>query len=141
MNKDKFQELYMFLFPNGNSRKYCKQIFKAFDTTGTGLINFSDLMLSISLTTTGDIRKKINIGFKIYDVDKNGFIDKKELGTIITAVYYMSDNDRRVDINEIDINKIMTEFDKNQDEFISKDEFIDGCLNNPDILNFLFPEL
>ncbi len=141
MNKDKFQELYSFLFPNGNARKFCKQIFKTFDRSGTGLINFSDLMFSISLTTTGDIRKKINIGFKIYDVDKNGFIDKKELAKIITAVYYMSESERRRDMAEIDINKIMAELDKNQDEFISKEEFIDGCLNNPQIVDLLFPQL
>lgn len=139
MNKQKFLELYNFLFPNGNSKKYCKAIFKTFDTTDSGKIQFSDLMFSISLTITGDVKKKINIAFRLYDIDHNGMIDKKEMQKIIRAIYDLSETNVSRDLNNNDIKHIMEELDKNQDQFISKEEFIDGCLNNPKIVELLFP--
>lgn len=141
MNKEKFNELYCFLFPNGNSRKFCKQIFKTFDPESTGEIEFNELMFSISLTTTGDVRKKINIAFRIYDIDHNGLIDKKELTKIIRAIYDLSDGDDGRDLTSEDVRNVMKQLDKNNDEFISKEEFIDGCLNNPKIVEILFPVL
>ena len=139
MKKEKFNELYSFLFPNGNSRKFCKQIFKIFSTDGSGEIEFIDLMFAISLTSTGDIDKKINVAFKIYDIDKNGLIDKKELNKIIEAIYELSDSEVTKELSDEDIELIMNELDKNNDTFISKEEFIDGCVNNKKVSDLLFP--
>lgn len=139
MKKEKFNELYSFLFPNGNSRKFCKQIFKIFSTDGTGEIEFIDLMFAISLTSTGEIDKKINVAFKIYDIDKNGLIDKRELNKIIEAIYELSESKTKKDLSREEIELIMKELDKNNDQFISKEEFIDGCLNNKNVTDLLFP--
>ena len=139
MNKHKFTELYNFLFPNGSAKKYCKAIFQTFDANDSGEIQFSDLMLSIALTVTGDAHKKLHIAFKLYDIDHNGLIDKQELHKIIRAIYDLSETNVSHELNSNDIKRIMDELDKDRDQFISREEFIGGCLTNPRIVEILFP--
>ena len=146
MNKDEFIEIYTELYPNGKARKFCKQVFKVFDKENTGQIHFSDLMIALSLTSRGDIRKKLSIAFKIYDIDQNGSIDKDEMEKIIDAFYELLDCDHDSDCRAHNtassferVKAIMSKLDKNNDNCLSREEFINGCLHDPLIRKLLLP--
>ena len=55
--------------------------------------------------------------FSIFDKDKNGIIDIKEMGVVMRA---LGQNPTRQELREI-----MREFDENKDGVISFDEFLD----------------
>ena len=144
MNKDQFIEIYSELYPYGKARKYCKQVFKVFDKENTGQIHFSDLMIALSITSKGNMKKKLSIAFKIYDVDQNGSIDKYEMEKIIDALYELLDCEYESDYRSGNasyerVKAIMSKLDKNNDNSISREEFINGCLHDPLIRKLLLP--
>jgi Ca2+-binding EF-hand superfamily protein len=44
-------------------------------------------MVAISVTSKGDINEKLTMAFRMFDIDKNQQIDKKEMEKIIDAIY------------------------------------------------------
>lgn len=143
MNRDKFIEVYGLLYPNGNAQKFSKQVFRVFDRNNSGYIDFKELMLSISATTAGDLRKKIELAFTLFDLNQNGFIDEKEMITILEAIYDLLDYDAskrsRSNSPKERVRNILFKLDKDNDNCLSKDEFIEGCLNDPVIREILMP--
>ena len=137
MNKRKFYETYSYLYPDGNSTNYCKRVFKVFDKNHSGEIEFADFMVCISLTTPGEVEKKLNNAFYIYDLDKNGFIDKHEMIKLVEAIFDLMDLDELNAGERVD--EIMKKLDVNEDKFLSKDEFIKGCMEDEAIQKFLIP--
>jgi Ca2+-binding EF-hand superfamily protein len=39
--------------------------------------DFTEFLIAISVTAQGDAKKKLSMAFKMYDMDKNGRVDKK----------------------------------------------------------------
>jgi Ca2+-binding EF-hand superfamily protein len=52
-------------------------------------------MTAISVTTKGDIKEKLGMAFKMFDIDKNKKIDKKEMEKIIEAIYDLMGEENR----------------------------------------------
>lgn len=73
----------------------------------------------------------------IYDLDSNGFISKSEMIKLVKAIFELMDLDGSTSKEQVE--EIMSKLDKNQDNFLSKEEFIQGCLNDDFIKNFLIP--
>jgi Ca2+-binding EF-hand superfamily protein len=44
-------------------------------------------LVALSVSSQNDIRKKLKLAFKYYDINNNGKIDKKEMCKMITAIY------------------------------------------------------
>ena len=145
MNKDKFIQSYSFLYPNGKANKFCKNVFKVFDPRNSGEIKFAEFMLAISVTTPGMIKKKLNNAFIIYDIDQNGVVDRNEMEKIIAGIYELLDTDMQQHegkkLAHERVNQIFLSLDKNMDDCLSKDEFIEGCLNDSIIKSILVPSV
>lgn len=148
MNREQFLAFYTKLYPNGNASKFCRQVFKVFDSNSNGVIEFKELMMVISVTTMGDVRKKLELAFVLYDLDRNGLIDKREMEKIVSAIYDLLDNSKNVDSEDLGsssmvaskrVEAIINKLDKNKDQVLSKDEFINGCLDDPVIREVLVP--
>ncbi len=137
MNKKKFNETYSFLYPDGKSTNFCNRIFSVFDKQNCNEIEFTDFMIALSLTKPGDPEKKLNNAFYVYDLDKNGLIDKHEMIKLVHSIVELMDSD---DLDIADrVNEIMKKLDIDGDTFLSREEFIKGCLQNEDIKKFLIP--
>jgi len=108
-----------------------------FDKQNCNEIEFTDFMIALSLTKPGDPEKKLNNAFYVYDLDKNGLIDKHEMIKLVHSIVELMDSD---DLDIADrVNEIMKKLDIDGDTFLSREEFIKGCLQNEDIKKFLIP--
>ncbi|XP_069764133.1 guanylyl cyclase-activating protein 1 isoform X2 [Narcine bancroftii] len=62
---------------------YIEQMFKTFDMNKDGYIDFMEYVAALSLVLRGKMEQKLRWYFKLYDVDGNGCIDRRELLSII----------------------------------------------------------
>ncbi len=46
-------------------------------------LDFNEFLIALSVNSPGDVRKKLEWAFSIYDIDGNGHIDRKEMRKII----------------------------------------------------------
>jgi Ca2+-binding EF-hand superfamily protein len=60
-----------------------------------GQIDFTEFLIAISVTAQGDAKKKLSMAFKMYDMDRNGKVDKKEMEKIIEAIYDLLGEEHR----------------------------------------------
>ena len=82
----------------------------------------------VSATAMGDLDKKIELAFKIYDINRNGFIEKNEMIIVIEALFDLLnfDHSQRTGINSAEerVNSIMNRLDLDKDDLLTKQEFI-----------------
>lgn len=87
VNEETFKEIYEKFFPLGNATSYAHHVFKAFDVNTTGAISFRDLLMSLSTLLHGTLYEKLVWTFRVYDLDGDGVITKRELGNVMVGVY------------------------------------------------------
>lgn len=143
LDKKKFLEVYKKFYPEGKAEKFCSQVFKTFDSDDNGYIDFVEFLIAVNITSHGDVREKLRLAFDMYDMNKNGKIDKKEMTKVITAIYDLLGEENRKGDNspENRVKKIMEKLDLNDDKNISRDEFVDGCLKDDVLRQLLAPNV
>ena len=89
-----FVKLFKEVHPSENKKekadKFCQYVFKVIDKENQGFISFQDFVLCFALTSDGDFKEKCEFAFKLYDLDKDGKISKKEMTQVLTALYDLS---------------------------------------------------
>ncbi|CAF1339319.1 unnamed protein product [Rotaria magnacalcarata] len=140
LNKKKFIEVYKQFYPTGKAEKFCEYVFRTFDTDGSGNIDFGEFLIAISITAQQDPRKKLEWAFSMYDIDRNGYIEKKEMKKIMDAIYDLLGEEKRGSNSpEMKVDQIFSKMDINSDQKLSKDEFVSGCLQDDYLRKLLAP--
>ena len=126
--------MYRQLYPHSKSDKFFSRIFTIFDR------NRDDLR-AIKITINGNLQDKLKCAFQIYDLKGDGKLDRHEMKKILKYIYNMLGEDsRRTRRNSKAVQRkvdlIFKEFDLDRDNFLSLDEFINGC-ENDEYLNHL----
>ncbi|KAK2176157.1 hypothetical protein NP493_678g00022 [Ridgeia piscesae] len=94
---------------------------------------------AISITQSGKPEEKLELAFRLYDIDRNGSIDEQEMSEIIKAIYLMTEQDMEK-VGDAPFRRtqdIFTKMDINNDGVLSKDEFIKGCMNDETLYRLL----
>ena len=106
-----------------------------------GCIFFKDFLIAISVTAQGDAKKKLVLAFKMYDVDKNEKVDKKEMETIIECLYDLVGEEHRKGENSPSqrVKTIMGKLDNDHNGFLNEEEFVEGCLSDSILRSLLAP--
>ncbi|CAF1287692.1 unnamed protein product, partial [Didymodactylos carnosus] len=88
-----------------------------------------------------NLKDRLDLAFSMYDVDQNGFVDKKEMTKIISAIYDLNGETNRKKENAPSrrAEVIIKKFDVSEDNRLSREEFISGCLNDPELRALLAP--
>ena len=142
MTKKKFIQMHEKLNQKGDPEKFCKLAFKAFDSDGNGKIDFNEFC--VVLATSGnelDLKKSLESAFAIYDSNSDGKISKKEMEKAVEAILELKGN---TDYDEEDVedivDEIFTSHDKNNDNYINLNEFLEAFLNSQKNQMFLLSE-
>ncbi|CAF3197067.1 unnamed protein product [Rotaria socialis] len=140
LNKKKFVEVYKQFYPTGKAEKFCEYIFRAFDNDSSGNIDFCEFLIAISITAQEEPKKKLEWAFSMYDIDRNGFIEKKEMKKIMEAIFDLLGEEKKgTNTPQLKVDQIFTRMDVNGDGKLSKEEFISGCLQDDYLRRLLAP--
>lgn len=133
ISKPQFENMYQSFFPKGDATEFAEHIFRTFDANSDGKIDFREFMVSLSVTTRGNADQKLEWAFKVYDVDGNGFITRREMQLIVRSVEKVINQNHKGynDMPAKRTDRIFKNFDKNQDGVLSLNEFSEAAKQDP----------
>jgi len=118
---------------------FAERLFTVFDMNKDAVINFKEFVCGLSVfCAKGTLDEKLQLSFRIYDHDEDGFIDKGELMNMLRAI--MFDN-LIFNLSEQHMKALVdstfSEADINGDGLISFQEYRELVIKHPTILNSL----
>lgn len=116
---------------------FLERLFDAFDVDGDQTVDFREFINGLSVFVKGTPEEKLELSFKLYDINKDGFITQKELAKVMTQIYstfYVGD--QAAQIKEL-VKRIFDDLDVNDDGQLSIQEYKLMALKEPLIVDFL----
>ncbi|KAL7749183.1 Calcium-binding protein NCS-1 [Sorochytrium milnesiophthora] len=141
LDKTEFARIYKQFFPFGDPTEFSAHVFDVFDTNANGYIDFREFIIALSITSRGKLEEKLLWAFRLYDVNKDGFISHDEMLSVVSAIYKMVGSMGKLGTDEDTpqkrVAKIFELMDKDHDGLLSMQEFKEGSKNDPSILQAL----
>ncbi|XP_075325861.1 guanylyl cyclase-activating protein 2-like [Odontesthes bonariensis] len=118
---------------------YVEIVFHSFDTNKDNKIDFMEFVAAVNLILRGKLEDKLRWSFKVYDRDGNGSLTRQEVRHIIKIINKIKRHkDPNVSENIDSICQRLFELvDKNHDDQISLEEFIEGSEKDPWVMQQL----
>ncbi|XP_065741958.1 guanylyl cyclase-activating protein 2 [Phocoena phocoena] len=131
---------------NEEASQYVEGMFRAFDKNGDDTIDFLEYVAALNLVLRGTLEHKLKWTFKIYDKDRNGFLDRLELLDIVESIYKLKKACRlemeaewqgKLLTPEEVVDRIFLLVDENGDGQLSLSEFIEGARRDRWVMKML----
>nr|XP_033783014.1 Kv channel-interacting protein 1 isoform X3 [Geotrypetes seraphini] len=120
---------------------YAHYLFNAFDTAQTGSVKFEDFVMALSILLRGTVHEKLRWTFNLYDINKDGYINKEEMMDIVKAIYDMMGKYTypvlKEDTPRQHVDIFFQKMDKNKDGVVTLDEFMESCQEDDNIMRSL----
>ncbi|KAI1233967.1 hypothetical protein IHE44_0003671 [Lamprotornis superbus] len=141
VNEETFKQIYAQFFPHGDASMYAHYLFNAFDTAHNGSVKFEDFVMALSILLRGTVHEKLRWTFNLYDINKDGYINKEEMMDIVKAIYDMMGKYTypvlKEDAPRQHVEVFFQKMDKNKDGVVTLDEFIESCQEDDNIMRSL----
>ncbi|CAG7999244.1 unnamed protein product [Penicillium nalgiovense] len=125
IDRDEFLSL-----PQVSSNPLATRMIAIFDEDGGGDVDFQEFVTGLSaFSSKGNKQEKLRFAFKVYDIDRDGYISNGELFIVLKMM--VGNNLKDVQLQQI-VDKTIMEADKDQDGKISFEEFTD-MVENTDV--------
>uniref|UniRef100_A0A5K3FML4 Neurocalcin homolog n=1 Tax=Mesocestoides corti TaxID=53468 RepID=A0A5K3FML4_MESCO len=153
---DDFQRIYSALFSNpnalasngdcyGDPGPFAGLVFRAFDQNGDGVVEFRDIITTLNIIGTGnDEEQRLRWAFHVYDLDGDGYISRGEMLHVVKAIYKMIGPTVISRVMPADestpeqrTHRLFALMDRDGDDRISLDDFMEGVYADPEVLAFL----
>ncbi|OJJ04673.1 hypothetical protein ASPVEDRAFT_86056 [Aspergillus versicolor CBS 583.65] len=116
--------------PQVSSNPLATRMIAIFDEDGGGDVDFQEFVSGLSaFSSKGNKEEKFRFAFKVYDIDRDGFISNGELFIVLKMM--VGNNLKDVQLQQI-VDKTIMEADKDGDGKISFEEFTD-MVENTDV--------
>ena len=77
-------------------------------------------MISFALTSRGDLKKKLEYAFALYDADGNGYLDSNEINDVITGMLDLLGADKKHNNPKQLADECIKQLDSSKDGQVSK---------------------
>ncbi|CAF0826663.1 unnamed protein product [Rotaria sordida] len=138
VNEDTFKHIYGQFFPFGDTSSYARLVFATFDLRSSGCVTFEDFLICLSTLCRGTIEDRLRWIFTLYDTRKSGKITRDDFHVIVCAVYSLLGNVSNpcCDLETIREHTatVFQRFDKLHHGYITMEDFMSFCLNEPTII-------
>ncbi|KAL1316074.1 calcineurin B-like protein 1 [Arachis duranensis] len=133
------EEFILAIFNNKEKDNlFASRIFDLFDVKKKGVIDFGDFVRALNVFHPHTPQKvKIDFSFRLYDLDKSGFIERHEVKEMILALLTESEMKLPDEMIETIINKTFLAADPNQDGKIDENEWEAFVTKNPSLLKIM----
>jgi len=125
-----------------DDEEFIGRLFNAFDVDHSGLIDFREFILALTMISSDLSEDKIRFCFRSLDLDNSGSLDREELFYAVNLIFKNNpDVVNRVpeDINtpEKVVDKVFTTIDLNHDSKITCEELLDCLSQHPKMFSYL----
>ena len=93
------------------------------------MIDFSEFLAGMCIMCKGTPEEKLELAFRIFDLDDNGYLDVQELGLLLSIQQQMYTPERAKGLS-FSAHDMILLYDKNGDGRLSFEEFLEA-LNEP----------
>lgn len=123
--EDTFKSIYSHFFPMGDSDMYAHYVFNALDEAEEGFICFEALITALSSLLRGSVDEKLQWTFRLYDINRDGFITKDEVHDIVKSIYSLLGNSSHSQcVISQHANQTFQKLDLNKDGYVTYSEFV-----------------
>jgi Ca2+-binding EF-hand superfamily protein len=91
------------------------------------------------LTSKGDLNRKLEYAFDLYDADRNGYLDKNEVREVVTGMLDLLGADKKGQNSAQLAEECIRQLDASKDGKVTKAEFINGLLKNYSLRALMSP--
>uniref|UniRef100_A0A673B6E2 Kv channel interacting protein 1 b n=1 Tax=Sphaeramia orbicularis TaxID=375764 RepID=A0A673B6E2_9TELE len=136
VNEETFKHIYAQFFPHGGKMQFLRLSFIDLLTSRSGLpTSFSfDFVMGLSILLRGTLREKLEWTFHLYDINRDGYINREEMTEIVRAIYDMMGKYTypalKGDVPQQHVDAFFQKMDKNKDGVVTLEEFIVACQEN-----------
>ncbi|XP_070770048.1 A-type potassium channel modulatory protein KCNIP1-like isoform X2 [Enoplosus armatus] len=100
-----------------------------------------DFVTALSILLRGSVTEKLQWTFNLYDINRDGYINKEEMTDIVRAIYDMMGKYTypvlKNDAPKQHVEAFFQKMDKNRDGVVTLDEFIFSCQEDENIMRSL----
>uniref|UniRef100_A0A1I8GD58 Kv channel-interacting protein 2 n=1 Tax=Macrostomum lignano TaxID=282301 RepID=A0A1I8GD58_9PLAT len=132
-----FREIFSQFFPLGDASAYADLVFDSFDPGGRGCLTFEIVIQGLSVICKGSSEEKLDWAFRLYDTDRDGFISKREMVQLVSAIYDMLGDSVWPRVHPCDAQlhaeKIFDAMDRDGDGAVTFQEFVLACRRDRDL--------
>lgn len=121
---------------------YAHFVFKMLDSDESGSVTFEQMVSCTSEMSRGTASDKLKWIYSMYDVNRDGKVTKDGMKKVLEAIYEMtgkfsSGSTVLDDVVDRHANAVIMQMDLNGDGTISREDFIEACRKDHNILESL----
>ncbi len=139
ITKKEFSAMMRQCYPDADTDKLEKHIFRMYDANSDGSIDFREFMIVLYVMSNGSPEENLKQIFRVFDINNDGTISIKELKRIVKDLFHLlskEDNPDRAS-EETLANLAFKEMDVDSDGKITKEEFVSACMGQERISSML----